>query len=120
VVFRVKERPLVRTVKVEGTDEIEDEEIEGALKVKPRTILDPEKVRQGIEAAKKLYVDKGYLDATITYTTTPVGENEVDVLYKVEEKGTIKVEEIEFEGNEAFSSRKLRGVMQTREAWLFG
>jgi outer membrane protein insertion porin family len=120
VVFRVKERPLVRTVKVEGTDEIPSEEIEGALKVKPRTILDPEKARQGIEAAKKLYVDKGYLDATIIYTTTVVGENEVDVLYKVDEKGTIKIKEIGFEGNEAFSSRTLRGVMQTREGWLFG
>jgi outer membrane protein insertion porin family len=120
VVFRVKERPLVRTVKVEGTDEIEDEEVEGALKVRPRTILDPEKVRQGIEAARKLYIDKGYLDATITYTTTVVGENEVDVLYKVEEKGPIKVEEIDFEGNEAFSGRQLRGVMQTRESWIFG
>jgi outer membrane protein insertion porin family len=120
VVFRVKERPLVRAVKVEGTDEIEKEEVEGALKVRPRTILDPEKARQGIEAAKKLYVDKGYLDATITYTTTVVGENEVDVLYKVDEKGTIKIEEIGFEGNEAFSSRTLRGVMQTREGWIFG
>jgi outer membrane protein insertion porin family len=120
VVFRVKERPLVRAVKVEGTDEIEKEEVEGALKIRPRTILDPEKARQGIEAAKKLYVDKGYLDATITYTTTVVGENEVDVLYKVDEKGTIKIEEIGFEGNEAFSSRTLRGVMQTREGWIFG
>jgi outer membrane protein insertion porin family len=120
VVFRVKERPLVRAVKVEGADEIETEEIEGALKVRPRTILDPEKVRQGIEAARKLYVDKGYLDATITYTTTVVGENEVDLLYKIEEKDTVKVEKIDFEGNEAFSARKLRGVMQTREGWIFG
>src|SRR6185503_16209562 len=120
VVLRVKERPLVRTLKVEGTDEIEKEEIEGALKVRPRTILDPEKIRQGIEAARKLYIDKGYLDATITYTTTPVGENEVDIVYKVEEKDTIKVEDISFEGNEAFSGRTLRGVMQTRESWIFG
>ncbi len=120
VVFRVKERPLVRTLKVEGTDEIEKEEIEGALKVRPRTILDPEKIRQGIEAARKLYVDKGYLDATITYTTTVVGENEVDIVYKVDEKDPIKVEEVEFEGNEAFSGRTLRGVMQTRESWILG
>ena len=120
VVFRVKERPLVRTLKVEGTDEIEKEEIEGALKVRPRTILDPEKIRQGIEAARKLYIDKGYLDATITYTTTVVGENEVDIVYKIEEKSTVKVEEVAFEGNEAFSARTLRGVMQTRESWIFG
>ena len=118
LVIRVKERPMVRSVKVEGTDEIKREEVEGALKIRPHSILDPEKARQGIGAAKKLYVDKGYLDATITYRTEPVGENEVDVFYTVDEHGPVRVEDITFEGNEAFSSRKLRSVMQTREDWI--
>jgi outer membrane protein insertion porin family len=48
-----------------------------------------------------------------------VGENEVDVFYDVEEKEPVRITDIDFEGNEAFSDRKLRGVMQTREKWLF-
>jgi outer membrane protein insertion porin family len=119
VVFRVKERPLVRNVKIEGTDKLKRDEVEAALKVRAHTILDPEKARQGVEAAKKLYVEKGYLDADIAYTTETVGENEVDVLYKVEEHEPVKVTDVEFEGNQAFSDRKLRGVMQTREKWMF-
>ena len=119
VVFRVKERPLVRNVKVEGTSKVKREEVEGALKIRAHTILDPEKARQGIEAAKKLYVEKGYLDADISYKTTVVGENEVDLLYTVDEHGPVRVTEVNFEGNRAFSDRKLRGVMQTREKWLF-
>jgi outer membrane protein insertion porin family len=119
VVFRVKERPLVRNVKVEGTKKLKREEVEGALKVRAHTILDPEKARQGVEAAKKLYVEKGYLDAEIAYRTEPVGENEVDVFYTVDEHGPVRVTDIDFEGNQAFSARKLRGVMQTREKWLF-
>jgi len=120
LVLRVTERPLVRTVKVEGTSKVKREEVEGALKVRPHAILDPEKARQGVEAAKKLYIEKGYLDARITFRTEAVGEHEVDVLYTVEEGESVKVTEIEFEGNKAFSDRKLRGVMQTRETWLFG
>src|SRR5262245_31427410 len=34
VVFRVKERPLVRNVKVDGTKKLKKEEVEGALKVR--------------------------------------------------------------------------------------
>src|SRR5262245_65698525 len=34
VVFRVKERPLVRNVKVDGTKKLKREEVEGALKVR--------------------------------------------------------------------------------------
>jgi len=118
VTFRVKERPLVRAVKVEGPKKIKREEIEGALKIRPHTILDPEKARQGIEAAKKLYVDKGYLDADITYKTTTVGDNEVDLVYTVKEETPVKVTDVDFEGNKAFSARELRGVMQTRRKWL--
>jgi outer membrane protein insertion porin family len=119
LVFRVKERPLVRKVKVEGTKKVKREEVEAALKVRPHAILDPEKARQGVEAARKLYIEKGYLDATITYATERVGENEVDVAYTVKEEAPVRVQQITFEGNEAFSSRKLRGVMQTRKGWLF-
>jgi len=119
VTFHVKERPLVRTVKVEGADAIKKEEVEGALRIRAHAILDPEKARQGIEAAKKLYSEKGYLDVDIAYATESVGENEVDVVYTIKEQSPVRIKDIEFEGNEAFSSRKLRGLMQTKERWIF-
>jgi outer membrane protein insertion porin family len=115
VTFRVKERPLIRNVTIDGPDKLKKEEVEGTLKVRPHTILDPEKARQGIEAAKKLYAEKGYLDAKITYTTEPVGENEVDLVYTVKEEEPVRITDIDFEGNEAFSDRKLRGILQTSE-----
>ncbi len=118
VTFRVKERPFVRTLTVEGTDHVKKEDVEGALRIRPHVILDPEKARQGLEAAKKLYAEKGYLDAEITYTTTPVGENEVDVAYTVKEGEPVRIEAIEFEGNEAFSDRELRRILQTKERWI--
>src|SRR4029450_2378169 len=118
VTFRVTERPLVRNVTVEGNEKLKKEEIEGALRLRPHPIPDPEKARQGIEAARKLYDDKGYLDARITYETVPVGEKEVDIRYTVAESSPVRVQDIEFEGNEAFSSRRLRGLLQTTEAWM--
>jgi outer membrane protein insertion porin family len=118
VTFRVKERALVRKVTIEGTDEVKEEEVAGALRIRPHTILDPRKLREGIDAARALYSKEGYLDADIEYTITPVGENEVDVAYRIEEHDPIRIEDIEFEGNEAFSDRKLRGLMQTKESWI--
>ena len=120
VTFRVQERPLVRNVKVEGTKKIKREEVEAALKIRAHAILDPEKVREGIAAARKLYIEKGYLDADISESTEEVGNHEVDVLYKVDEKAPVKIAGVEFEGNEAFSDRTLRGIIQTRKGWLLG
>src|SRR5204863_60989 len=52
VVFRVKERPLVRAAKIEGNKKVKREGLEGALKIRAHTILDPEQARQGLEAGK--------------------------------------------------------------------
>ncbi len=123
--YRVEERPLIAEVKIEGNEALEDEELESTLGVRPRTIYDPEKVRRGIQAAKRLYEEKGYLDASIEAETEPAGgEGEIVLRYRIDQGEEIRVGSIEFEGNEEFSDRELRGVMTTRQkwflSWLFG
>jgi outer membrane protein insertion porin family len=116
--LHVSERPLVRSVEVEGADKIDEEDVEAALRVRPHTILDPAKMNEGIAAARRLYADKGYLDAAISVLTESAPENEVDVRYVVDEGKPVRVRTIRIEGNEAFSDRKLRGLMQTKKRWL--
>lgn len=120
LVFRVKERPYVSSVRVEGIDNLKKEDVESALKTRPRTIHDPEKVRRGIADARKVAEEKGYLDAKITPVLEPVpGSDEVALVYKVDEGRKILIADLEFEGNEHFGDRKLAGVMQTSEkGWL--
>jgi outer membrane protein insertion porin family len=116
--YEVTERPFVEEVSVEGTRKIDREEIEGVLRVRPNTILDPVKARRGIEEAKKLYEKKGYLDASINYATEPVGENKVKVRFKVDEGKPVRIHSLKLEGNRAFSDRRLKGVMTTKEKWF--
>ncbi|MFM8409943.1 MAG: outer membrane protein assembly factor BamA [Alphaproteobacteria bacterium] len=120
MVFRVKERPYVSSVRVEGLDNLKKEDVETALKTRPRTIHDPEKVRRGIADARKVAEEKGYLDAKITPVLEPIeGTGDVELVYKVEEGKKILITDLVFEGNEHFSDRKLAGVMQTSEkSWI--
>ena len=117
--YDVHERPFVRQVHLEGNKKIDKEELEGMLRIRPNTILDPEKARKGIEEAKSAYEKKGYLDADIHYETTPVGENEVDVNFIVDEHQPIRIREIIFEGNKQFSDSELKKIMATKERWMF-
>jgi len=116
--FKVTERPLIREVHIEGNKKVSREDLEAALKVRPNTILDPEKVRRGIEEAKKLYDKKSYPDASIDYTTKPVGEHEIVLTYKIDEGKVVRIDTIVFEGARAFSKRQLKKVMQTKESWI--
>ena len=119
LIFRVVERPFVREVRIEGTDHVKTEELEAALKVRPHTVLDTAKVREGLAAAKKLYEEEGYLDAVIESRTVDLGNNEVELVYEIDEKERVRIRKIIFEGNEAFSDRQLRGVMATKQKGWF-
>ena len=119
LVFRVRERPLVTDVKIEGNKKVHTEDLETALKVRPRTILDSEKLRRGVLDAKKLYEEKGYLDATIAPKTTPgANPNEITLTYTIDEGQVVRIQHIEFEGNQAFSDSKLKRIITTKEEWF--
>lgn len=116
--YRVSERPYIRELRIEGHDKLDKDELEPALKVRPNTIYDPEKVRRGVVDAKKLYDKKGYLDAVITPRTEDKGDNEIALVYDIEEKEVVRVQEIAFEGVQAFPHRRLKRYMQTGEEWF--
>lgn len=118
VTFKVSERPLVRTVDIRGNRKMKREDLETALKIRPHTIFDPVQAARGIVAARKLYEEKGYLDARITYRTEDLGNHEIALHYQVEENKVVRIKKIHFEGNRHFSDRKLRRVMRTRQKWL--
>jgi outer membrane protein insertion porin family len=119
LVYRVVERPLVKEVKIEGTKKLTEEDVQTALKVRPRTILDLGKVHEGIEEAKKLYDQKGYKDAKIAFQVSPPdAAGEVVLTFNVDEGKIVRVEHIEFEGNQSFSDRQLKRILQTKEAWF--
>jgi hypothetical protein len=84
---------------------------------RPTRSSTPRRCGRGIADAKKLYEEKGYLDATITPKTEPVAgaDNEIALTYVVDEGKIVRIQEIEIEGNTAFSDRKLKRVMTTSE-----
>lgn len=116
--FRVVERPLIREVRIEGAKHVKPEEIEAALKVRKHTILDSGKVREGLAGAKKLYEEEGYLDAVIQERAVDLGNNEVELVYEIDERNRIRIKQVRFEGNQAFSGRRLRGAVATKRKWL--
>ncbi|TMA52357.1 MAG: outer membrane protein assembly factor BamA, partial [Deltaproteobacteria bacterium] len=113
--YWVYERPLIRELRTEGNKGLSKEDLENALKIHPRTILNPVKIRRGIEEAKKAYEKKGFLDADITYRTEESATGEVTLTFTVNENDKIRIKEMVFEGNKAFSSDQLRSIMATRK-----
>lgn len=119
LVYRVTERPIIKEVKIEGNKKVTTEDLTTALKVRPRTLLDVEKIQRGINEAQKLYDQKGYKDARITFKTTEPESGETVLTFEVDEGKVVRIQTITIEGNRSFSARRLKSFMQTKEEWLF-
>ncbi|MGH7962891.1 MAG: POTRA domain-containing protein, partial [Candidatus Binatia bacterium] len=113
--YKVAERPLIREVRIEGNKDLSKDVLETAIKSHPRTILNPVKIRRGIEEAKKAYEQKGFLDVDITYRTEEVDRGETVLTFTVNERKKVYVKDLLFEGNKTFDSDALRGIINTKE-----
>jgi outer membrane protein insertion porin family len=118
LVYHVAERPYVAAIEFEGNDNVDKADLEAVIGIRPRTVFDPQKAWEGIREAKKVYAGEGYPDADIRYDLVPDADGNATVRYVIDEKEEVLVDEIEFEGVDAFSEGRLRRVMSTRRKWI--
>ncbi|MFN2427328.1 MAG: outer membrane protein assembly factor BamA [Candidatus Binatia bacterium] len=118
LVYHVAERPYVAKIEFEGNENVDKADLEAVVGVRARTVFDPQKAWEGLREARKVYASEGYPDADIRYQLVPDADGNATVLYVIDEKNEVLVEEINFEGVSAFSEFKLRSVMSTRRAWF--
>lgn len=121
LVFRVNENAVVGKLTITGNKKIKDDELTEALKVHEYEILDQAKLAETKRAILKLYEEKGYYLADVTVQIEPFDQdaNQNEVIFKIRENRSVKIRRIKFIGNHAFSDRKLRKKMKTKEKGMF-
>ncbi|HEY6837836.1 MAG TPA: outer membrane protein assembly factor BamA, partial [Geobacteraceae bacterium] len=118
ILFTVAEKKIVRDVKFEGNKELAVDKLREAAEVKPNTVFSAKELTKSIKKLKKLYADEGYYLAQVDGVTEQRSATEVRVVFKIDEGKKILIRQIRFEGNRAFTARKIKGVMETNEAWF--
>ena len=116
--YEVKEKPYIKEVKIQGNSQLSKDKIETAFGVAQRTILDRDKVVEGIEKVKKLYGEQGYVNARVDYTVSNAENNQAVVFVDIDEGSRLLVKRVSFQGNRAFSENELKGLMGTKEEWF--
>ncbi len=71
IVFDLKEKPAIDEVIFEGNKDISKDDISDVVDIKPFQVLDISKVRANVSKIQKLYVDKGYFLAEVSYEIRP-------------------------------------------------
>jgi outer membrane protein insertion porin family len=118
LVYRVNERPTVRETRVEGNDEIGDEDLKDAIQVQTYQVLDPAAVGRDVKRIQEKYVEKGYYLAEVRYELEELSDNQVNVVFRVDENAKVEVKQIRFLGAQKVPPAEITPYMQTREGGL--
>lgn len=117
----VTERPFVSTVVFEGNKKLSVADLKDKLDEKgidvPRNVPLKESQLSRIRSAiKEIYDEEGFRSARVAFDVVDEGRNRRKVVYVIDEGGKVKIDEIDFVGNEVFSDGKLRGALKEVKA----
>lgn len=118
LVIVVAEYSIINQVLFQGNKKIKDAQLAAVTQLKPRGSFDKAKLDTDVEAIREAYRRIGRNDAVVTTQVVDLGENRVNVVFKINEGGRTKITAINFIGNNFYSDRRLREVISTKESNL--
>lgn len=123
--YIVVEKPVARKIFIKGNDEVSNKDLAEVLRLEGKRFVDKNKLVALIRKANSFYQGQGFYDASLDYSTTPVGQNSVDITFSIEEGKRYRVRDVILRGVQDIDVDDLRGVIQTKRykwwnSWLFG
>jgi outer membrane protein insertion porin family len=117
---RVVENPVIARVAFEGNDRHDDEVLAATVELQSRSVLTQAKIQSDTQRILELYRRTGRYNASVDPQVIDLGQNRVDLIYKIDEGPRTEVSTINFVGNNAFSDYRLSDVIQTKESGILG
>ena len=115
----VVEYPTINRINFEGNRRINDKTLAAAINSNERRVFNPAQAERDAALIADAYASEGRLAARVTPTIIRRSDNRVDLIFEIFEGDNIEVERLSFTGNRVFSDRRLRRVLETKQAGLF-
>ena len=100
----------------------DDDEIKEVLTVRKGSILNTNTIQSDMRRIEELYKEKNFHNVKVGFNVYTRKDFQADIEYDIEEGKKLQIQDINFVGNNAFSTRKLKGLMGTSEkgilSWL--
>ncbi len=115
VIVTVTENNIINRVAFEGNSKVKTETLTAEIQSKSRGPYSRPTVDADIERIKDIYRRSGHAAAAVTARTVDLPNGRLDVVFAIDEGEKTGIKAINFVGNVAYSSGKLRDLMQTTE-----
>ncbi len=118
LVIRVKENPMINVVDFQGNARLKDDNLAKIVQSQSRKVYSPVQAETDAANIAEVYRTQGRMAATVTPKIIRRAGNRVDLVFEITEGKVVEVERLSFVGNRAFSDRRLRQVLETKQAGL--
>ncbi|WP_246075306.1 outer membrane protein assembly factor BamA [Gracilimonas mengyeensis] len=126
LLIEVEEQPRILEYKLKNIKRSQRRDLEDIITLTPGTVVSDAAVGRVKNTIKRFYKEKGYWYTEIDTEIKEVEDanDRVRVIFNIDAGDRLEVKDIEFNGNEAFSNRKLRRKIKPlkEDAWwkIFG
>jgi outer membrane protein insertion porin family len=114
----VIENPVIGRVAFEGNKKVKDEQLSAEVQSKPRGTLSRPMVQSDAQRIVEIYRHSGRYDVRVNPEIIEQPNNRVDLVFTITEGAKTGVKSVEFIGNNAYSSYRLKDVIKTHESNL--
>ncbi|MAS45689.1 MAG: outer membrane protein assembly factor BamA [Rhodobacteraceae bacterium] len=118
LLVQVKEAAYINLVAFEGNEEVKDETLRGSIRSTSRSAFSRAKADRDAQTLLELYRRSGRYGATVEPVIIERDNNRVDLVFEIDEGQPTGIRSIAFVGNRAFSDRRLRSAIGTKENGL--
>ena len=118
LVIRVREYPTISRINFEGNRRIRNEELFTIIESQARRVYSPTRAERDAASIAELYAERGRFAAEVTPRIIERSGNRVDLVFEIREGNVVEIERLSFVGNRTYSDRRLRQVLQTKQAGL--
>lgn len=118
VLVTVIENPVIGRLAFEGNKKVKDEQLSAEIQSKPRGTLSRPMVQSDSQRIADIYRRSGRYDVRVTPEFIEQPNNRVDLVFTIVEGSKTGVKSVDFIGNNAYSSYRLKDIIKTHESNL--
>tara|TARA_R110001583_G_scaffold53483_2_gene164950 strand:+ start:1890 stop:4466 length:2577 start_codon:yes stop_codon:yes gene_type:complete len=120
--FDVEELPQLNNVTIRGVKKNKAKDLQKDAELKKGEMVTDNLIVTTTNYFKKKYQEKGFLNTKVTLDTKvdTSDVNIVNMLIHIDKGEKVKIKNITFEGNEAFTAKKLRKAMKNTKKSMIG
>lgn len=116
LLVKLEEFPVCEAVKWSGTKKLKPRELEEDISIRTGRVLSDQKIQDNITAIKDRYEEEGYLLVEITpeLEESKVPGNTI-LTFDIDEGPRVRIRDISISGVEAYSQRRVKRKLKTKE-----